>query len=579
MRLTYLALALGVASAIACTGPTGAPPSGKPSAQNGTTAEAPPSRTMTMVVRYEVTDLAPKIPGSSSPVVTKRLFNASLAMVDAQGTARPYLAEALPQLNTDSWRVLPDGRMETTYKLRPNLTWHDGRPLTADDFAFAARVYTAPQLTIFTPNPQDRIDRVLAPDPRTVVIQWKLVYPDAGALIYGDLDPLPRHILEGHMAALEEGTMAPDAFVNLSFWTVDYIGAGPYRLDRWMQGSQFESTAFGGYALGRPKIDRVIVRVIGDENTTLSTVLAGNADFTADFTLRFEHGVVLQREWEASGKGKVVFKPSSSVSQMVQLRPEYVAHSGQLDARVRRALAQTIDRDAINTGLFEGQGYTEASLVPPTVSYYKDVEAVISKYPYDVRRSEQYMTEAGWVKDRDGFYVTASGDRFKTDVRVTAGPEFERGQAILIDTWKRAGFEVTGSILAAAEARDREARQTFPGMASRGGGYEERSLTTADIGSAVNRWTGDNRGGWSNADYDRLFTEFATTIDRAERTRISVQMLKIISDEVPVYPMYLGLQVNTQVAGLSGPDPGTAGFATLTPGTLPYWNIGNWQLR
>jgi peptide/nickel transport system substrate-binding protein len=469
--------------------------------------------------------------------------------------------------------------METTYTLRPGLTWHDGQPLTADDFVFATRAYTSPALTIFISQPQDRIERVQATDPQTLLIQWKSIYPDAGALIFGDLDPLPRHLLEAHLAQVEDGSIAADAFVNLPFWTMDYVGAGPYRLERWTPGAQFEAEAFPGYALGKPKIPRIIVRIIGDENTVLSTVLAGNADFTADFTLRFEHGTVLQREWGQVGKGKVVFKPSSSISQMVQLRPEFAAHPGQLDPRVRRALALAIDRDGLNTGLFEGRGYTEASLVPPTVSYYREVDAAIAKYPYDVRRAEQTMAEAGYTRDRDGFYTSSSGDRFRTDIRVTAGPEFERGQAILIDTWRQAGFEISGSILAAAEARDRQARQTFPGMASRGGGYQESSLTSTEIGTAANRWTGDNRGGWSFPEYDRLFDSFSTTIDRAERTQISIQMLKVISEEVPIYPMYLGLQVNTQVAGLTGPDPGSAGFATLTPGTLPYWNIGDWELR
>jgi hypothetical protein len=37
--------------------------------------------------------------------------------------------------------------------------------------------------------------------------------------------------------------------------------------------------------------------------------------------------------------------------------------------------------------------------------------------------------------------------------------------------------------------------------------------------------------------------------------------------------------VNTQAAGLSGPDPGTPGFGTLTEGTLPYWNIHEWELK
>ena len=60
---------------------------------------------------------------------TVRLFNAGLALRNARGNYQPYLAEALPQLNADSWQAFPDGRMQTTYRLRLNLVWHDGTPL------------------------------------------------------------------------------------------------------------------------------------------------------------------------------------------------------------------------------------------------------------------------------------------------------------------------------------------------------------------------------------------------------------------------------------------------------------------
>ena len=90
-----------------------------------------------MGVRYELISGQSKALNNSTSAVQKRLFNASLSLMDSKGTIRPYLAEALPQLNTDTWKVLPDGRMETTYRLRSNLTWHDGQPLAADDFVFA----------------------------------------------------------------------------------------------------------------------------------------------------------------------------------------------------------------------------------------------------------------------------------------------------------------------------------------------------------------------------------------------------------------------------------------------------------
>ena len=71
------------------------------------------SRTLVMVTRFEAESLAPKVSYSGNPATPDlhRLFNASWFGFDEGGVPYPYLVEALPQLNTDSWRVLPDGRM------------------------------------------------------------------------------------------------------------------------------------------------------------------------------------------------------------------------------------------------------------------------------------------------------------------------------------------------------------------------------------------------------------------------------------------------------------------------------------
>src|SRR4030095_13333631 len=160
-----------------------------------------------------------------------------------------------------------------TYRLRPNLTWHDGHPLTAEDFVFAFTVYTAPGMGQFEPTPQDRIEAGLAPDPSTVLIRWKSLYPDAGAIQTGDLDPLPRHILERSFA--EDTT---DASANHVYCSRDFVGPGPYRLERWEAGSHLEAGAFDGHALGRPRIDRVIVRFISAEKQMMNNPLAQHGD-------------------------------------------------------------------------------------------------------------------------------------------------------------------------------------------------------------------------------------------------------------------------------------------------------------
>src|SRR5205085_9349271 len=100
-----------------------------------------PTRALVVADSHEPVDLAPKILALGGAIRTKRLFNAAVALLDDTGNARPYLAEKLPELHTDSWRVFPDGRMETTYQVRDHLTWQDGHTLDSEDFAFAYRVY------------------------------------------------------------------------------------------------------------------------------------------------------------------------------------------------------------------------------------------------------------------------------------------------------------------------------------------------------------------------------------------------------------------------------------------------------
>src|SRR5439155_18868320 len=63
----------------------------------------------------------------------EELVNAGLTQADASGLLLPRLAEAVPTLDYGLWKVFPDDRMETTWHIKPNVQWHDGVPLSADD--------------------------------------------------------------------------------------------------------------------------------------------------------------------------------------------------------------------------------------------------------------------------------------------------------------------------------------------------------------------------------------------------------------------------------------------------------------
>src|SRR5579871_968698 len=263
-RISILIL-LAMTSVLACAPSTSSPAAGQPAPPAAAGATSSQGKTLAIAIRTEPTSLAAKALQTTGVTlnVTLRLFNAGLVLINDRGQAVPYLAESLPALNTDSWKVFDDGTMETTYQLKPNLTWHDGQPFTADDFVSAWQVYTNPVFGLSGAPPQALMDEVRAPDPQTLVIHWKEPYAFASALgttsSRANLPALPRHLLASQLE-----TLPTDAFLGMAFWTTGYVGAGPFKVDGWQPGTAIEASAFAGHALGRPKIDRLELRVIGD---------------------------------------------------------------------------------------------------------------------------------------------------------------------------------------------------------------------------------------------------------------------------------------------------------------------------
>jgi peptide/nickel transport system substrate-binding protein len=558
--------------ALAACAPTPGPRDAVGTGREETQPSGP--RTLMMGVNTEVGTLNPKMVGPTNPERTTRIFSAGLSLVDAGGEVRPYAAEALPTLNTDSWRLFPDGRMETTWRLRPGLTWHDGAALTADDFVFAYRVYSSP-LGVFSAKPQDLMADVVARDPTTLVITWSRSYPDATQLTSTEFGPLPRHLLEAGFSTYLQDPTSNDAFLAHRYWTAEFVGNGPFRLVGWDAGTQIEGSAFEGHPLGRPKIDRVVIRFFTDDNVTLTNMLAGNIHLTMIQTLPFEQGLLLEREWEATHRGTVYYQATSTQTVAVQQRPEFVGYRGLLDVRVRRALAHGIDRDALNEALFSGRGQITHSWVDPQHLIFADVDRAIAKYPYDPRRLEQLLVDAGFRRGGDGFFLTESGERFQPTLWVTFSTQLERQLAIMTDTWRHAGVDFQPYVIPGAQARDNQFRSTFPGLLGYGVSPATISaletFTTDQIGTAANRWGGQNRGGWPSTEYDRLLVAFHSTLEPAARWRHAVEMLKLLSEEAPNYPAFRDQGTISFQASLKGPQ-------RQVPEATAHWNIHDWSL-
>lgn len=556
-RFLLLATALVVA---AC-----APPGSGGSAVGQSGAEAQPQRTLTILVKVEPLAATTNVDlsGGVNQSIVGRLFGAGLAHTDHRQVPQPYLADALPQLNTDTWKVSADGRMQTTYRLRPNLAWHDGMPLRAEDFSFAHQVYRDPQAgSLFDPARTRHIEEIAISDPQTLVFHWRRPLIEAGALEggKGGFAPMPRHVLE------EIFGRDPATIVSHPYWTTEYLGLGPYRLERWEPGAFLAGGAFDQHALGRPKIDRVKVIWNGDPNVALATMLGNNAHLAGDDALRFSQGALLKKEW-ADGRGAVIFDTTSSRYIQMQFRPEQVNPKAMLDVRVRRALAHTIDKQGFVDGLLEGQGFTADTLVPRERDYYPALELVMARYPYDLQRSEQLMGEVGFTRGSDGFYRSSAGESFAPEVR----GEQQNELVILVDGWRRAGFNASISVTPPALATDNEYRAFLPALAVTKSSVADRTVAskyaTETIATPENRYGGTNKGGYSNPEYDRLYTTFTGSLDREEQSSLMVQMLRMASEDLPGLPLYYDLRVTAHVSPLHGPLSSN------------FWNIHEWVWR
>ena len=117
---------------------------------------------------YLYTRLAGTGIGPGAPAL-QQMLAVTLADLDASGGLRPMLAESVPSIENGLWRLFPDGRMETTWKIRPGARWHDNTPFTSDDVLFTASLLQDRELTLGRIAGYSYVERLEAPDPQTVV--------------------------------------------------------------------------------------------------------------------------------------------------------------------------------------------------------------------------------------------------------------------------------------------------------------------------------------------------------------------------------------------------------------------------
>ena len=476
---------------------------------------------VTLSLRVSTTQIS--IPGVN---VIEQLLNASLTELNGTGRLQPQLATAVPSLENQLWRILPDGRMETTWNLLPNARWQDGAPFTADDLVFTTTVdqdrelATGPRAAGYA-----YVEDVVAIDPQTIRVTWKRPYIDADTMFTnGFASPLPKHLLE------EAYQSDKTRFVNLPYWTQEFVGTGPFKIKEYVPGSNLTLSAFADYALGRPHIDEIDVRFIPDLNTLVTNVLSGAVQFPMGRGFTLQHALLLRDQWR-EGKVDYYFR------NWVVLSPQFVNPSPALVQSLpfRQALLYGTDRQALIDSMQEGIGEIGHVFVRPSAPEYAEVVNSVVRYPYDTRLAGQLIESLGYSRSGDGIYRDASGERLALELRSNGETITEKSIIPTADMWSRLGVATEPLVVPPQRMADREYVATFPGfrMMRQPNDASMVSRLRSDLTPLPeNRFVGSNYSRYVSSELDGLIDRYLSTVPYGERLDVLRQIMRHMSENL-----------------------------------------------
>jgi oligopeptide transport system substrate-binding protein len=466
-------------------------------------------------LRYPITLEPPTLdPARLNDIyITEMLQNVyeGLVTFDAQNRVIPALAE--------KWDVSSDAKTYT-FHLRPDVSFHNGRTVTAEDFRFSFERALRPETlsptaanylggilgaSEFAAGRRADLPGVRAVDERTLVITLKrpagyflgcLTYPCAWAVCKEVMPDRPG-----------------------SFGVKSAIGAGAFRLTEYRPGSRLVMEAHEKYWGGRPKLDRIERPIVLDQATAHSMYETGEVD--AYNNLSVPDYAVDVKDPVLGSQTRLV--PGANIVYLVmhpRLQPVF------RDVRVRRAFAMAIDREQISALAYHGSSPAAYSFVPPGMA---GSNPNIRKIAHDPVSARRLLAEAGFSGGKGFPQITLEFAQKQREVADAA--LFVRG-----DLKKHLGIEV--------DLREREmgsffsdtgAGERIPFFIT---GWIADYLDPQDFLSTMLR-TGAplNHVGYSNPAFDRLCDEADGLSDMAKRIPLYQQADQIAMDEAVIVPL------------------------------------------
>ncbi|MBM2809518.1 MAG: hypothetical protein HW416_277 [Chloroflexi bacterium] len=544
-------------------------PSPEPSAGAAVDSRPSTAKILTVGVQRELGSFGEFGVGGGGTIAPELAHNA-LVVKNQDGIYVPQLAAEQISVERGTWRLNADGSMDTTWKLRPGLLWHDRTPFTSADLLFTFTAYKDPTLPSGVASQMLRMESASAPNPLTFAVHWSSV--DVKADQAAGLTPLPRHLLETSYQS-DRASIATSSRL-----TTEFVGLGPYRLARWDAGVQMELVRFDAYHAGRPALDKIILRYIADPNALVASLLAGGIDLVLPPGVDVDLAMDVEQRWKGTDN-RVVMRTAEDLNAAyaLQFREEYSRpHNGLTNRDVREALYRAIDRAAMADAMTHGLAAVADSWVSPLHPLRPDVAGAIPQFPFDPARAQQLMEGAGWVLGADGMVVARqSGERLEIEISGPQRAVVQKQQPIIGDAWRNLGVDPQIHVIPPSLDTDRKYEATRPGIILGSIGdyrlYFDNHLHSRETSSDDNRWGGRNKGGYRNPSVDAILDRLSTTIDPRPRVALNREYLQVAMGDVALMPFYWEVYPALIVASVRGPIyPAKSGGA---------WNAFEWDKR
>lgn len=470
-----------------------------------------------------------------------------LTTTDEQMRVVPLLAREVPTVENGGVVLRADGGMDVTWKLRPNVRWHDDVPFTSADVKFTVDAINSPTYNPESTDGFDRITSVDTPDPLTAIVHYREVYaPYDIQFIRG---ALPKHVLEGR-----DIDRAQD-------YNRNPLGTGPYHVAEWKAGEHILLERVPHYWRGDafPKIRRLLFKFVANTNTRVAQLKSGEVHVVAL--------VPWDKYREISGVAAMVVKrtPGNAYEHVTLNEKQFPPFA---DVRVRRALIHALDRELFTQAILDGLAPVAHGPIQPVSWAYTDQ---ITRYLFDPRRARALLDEAGWN-------VGANGIRE------------QGGRPLAFTLITQAGFAVRENIAQAIEQQLRDVGvavkvELHDGTAISSIWFEGRfdamlhwwqmpsdpELTTFFAADRTPP-AGRNINYFRDEELTRLLYASDRTVDREERKRLLHRAQSILSDAVPEIPLYSITRLDAVPATLQH-------FKGNPTNTGIFWNVHEWEIK